>query len=90
MKEKILIFIKKKYGAVPEQPWKKYPANQVFRHSDNKKWFALMMDVPGSKLGLADASYVSVINLKIDDLFFRDMIIREEGIMPAYHMNKRH
>ena len=31
-----------------------------------------------------------MINLKIDDLFFRDMLIKEEGIMPAYHMNKQH
>lgn len=33
---------------------------------------------------------MDVINLKIDDLFFRDMIVREDGIMPAYHMNKMH
>ena len=31
-----------------------------------------------------------MINLKIDDMFFRDMLIRESGIMPAYHMNKMH
>ena len=33
---------------------------------------------------------IDVINLKIDDLFFRDMLIREEGIFPGYHMNKLH
>ena len=27
---------------------------------------------------------------QLDDMFFRDMIIQEEGIMPAYHMNKMH
>ena len=25
---------------------------------------------------------------EMDDLFFRDIIIKEDGIMPAYHMNK--
>ncbi len=34
--------------------------------------------------------YVDAMNLKIDDPFFRDTLIREEGIMPAYHMNKLH
>ena len=90
MTEMILGFIKKKYGVDPERPWKKYPDNIVFRHSDNRKWFALMMDVQASKLGLSGDSVVSAINLKIDDLFYRDVIIREDGIMPAYHMNKLH
>ena len=83
-------YIKMKYKTLPEYPWRKYEGNAVFRHSDNKKWFALVMDVQREKLGLAGTEYVDVINLKIDDLFFRDMVIREEGIMPAYHMNKMH
>ena len=72
------------------------------RHGDNRKWFALVMEVPVSKLGMPGSGpevpvsemgmtgdfYVDVINLKMDDLIFRDMIIREEGIFPAYHMNK--
>ena len=38
---------------------------------------------------MLDSEYVDVINLKIDDMFFRDMIIQEDGIMPAYHMNRQ-
>jgi len=83
-------YIKKKYGTSPEYLWKRYPDYAVFRHEDNNKWFALTAGVPGSKLGLADDTPVDVINLKIDDLFFRDMLIREDGIFPAYHMNKVH
>ena len=75
---------------VPEYPWRKYDGNAVFRHADNKKWFALVMDVQREKLGFSGDEYVDVVNLKIDDMFFRDMIIREDGIMPAYHMNKMH
>jgi len=76
-------YIKKKYGTSPEYLWKRYPDYAVFRHEDNNKWFALTAGVPGSKLGLADDTPVDVINLKIDDLFFRDMLIREDGIFPA-------
>ena len=26
----------------------------------------------------------------MDDMYFRDMLIQQEGILPAYHMNKQH
>ena len=83
-------YIRKKYKILPEYPWRRYDSNAVFRHADNKKWFALVMDVQRDKLGIPGAEYVDVINLKIDDMFFRDIIIRENGILPAYHMNKMH
>lgn len=38
-------YIKKEYKVTPDYPWKKYPDNAVFRHSDNNKWFALVMYV---------------------------------------------
>ena len=83
-------YIRKKYGAKPEYLWKRYPDYAVFRHADNNKWFALTAGVPASKLGIERDDFVDVINLKIDDLFFRDMLIQDEGIFPGYHMNKQH
>ena len=83
-------YIKKKYGTKPEYLWKRYPDYAVFRHEDNNKWFALTAGVPASKLGLPGNAVVDVINLKIDDLFFRDMLVQDEGIFPGYHMNKQH
>ncbi len=83
-------FIKNKYKVSPEYPWKRYQTNAVFRHTDNRKWFALVMTVGMDKLGFHNIDSVDVVNLKVDDMFFRDMIIQEEGIMPAYHMNKLH
>ena len=90
LKAKAFDYIKKKYKTTPEYPWKRDYESAVFRHADNKKWFALVMNVAGDRLGLSAAGYVDCINLKIDDLLFRDMLIREEGILPAYHMNKLH
>ena len=89
-RQTVFDYIKKKYKILPEYPWKRYGGSAVFRHADNKKWFALVMDIQGDKVGLASPDYVDVINLKVDDLFLRDMMIRENGIMPAYHMNKLH
>ena len=89
-RQTVFDYIKKKYKVSPEYLWRRYAGYAVFRHSDNNKWFALVMDVQADKLGLSGSDYVDVINLKVDDLFFRDMIIQENGIMPAYHMNKLH
>ena len=90
MKQKLFNYIKTKYNVAPEYPWRNYAGNAVFRHAENRKWFALVMDVQRNKLGLSGMDDVTVINLKVDDLFFRDMLIQEEGILPAYHMNKQH
>lgn len=89
MKDAVFTYIKKKYKVLPEYPWKRYPDNAVFRHSDNNKWFALVMEVAGDKLGMSTTDYIPVINLKADDLFYKDMLIRQDGIIPAYHMNKQ-
>ena len=89
MKDKVFDYIKKKYKVSPDYPWKKYPENAVFRHGDNNKWFALAREVSGDKLGANTADYIPVINLKVDDMLFRDMLIQQHGIIPAYHMNKQ-
>ncbi len=90
MRDFVFEYIKKKYKVSPEYPWAKYDSNAVFRHTDNRKWFALVMDVQREKLGLSGEEYADVVNLKVDDMFLRDMLIRQDGIFPAYHMNKQH
>ena len=85
MKDAVFAYIKKKYKVSAEYPWKRYPDYAVFRHGDNNKWFALVMEVSGDKLGLDSTDYVPVINLKADDLFFRDMLIRQ---VPVYDDRK--
>ena len=45
-------FIMETYNAEADYPWLKYPNYEVFRHCNNRKWFALIMDVPKNKLGL--------------------------------------
>ena len=89
-RQTVLEYVKKKYKVLPEYPWRKYDGSAVLRHKDNKKWFALLMGVQGDKVGLPGTVYADVINLKVDDMLFRDVILREDGIMPAYHMNKMH
>ena len=57
LKEAVIAYMKEKYGAPPENLWIRYPNYAIFRHEDSGKWFALMMDVEKSKLGLPGVSY---------------------------------
>lgn len=86
-REELKAFIYETYDITSDCPWLKYPSYEVFRHSDNKKWFAVIMDIPKSKLGIHSDENISVVNLKCDTLMMGD-ILSEEGIYPAYHMNK--
>lgn len=80
-------FINETYGIIPDNPWLKSPSYEVFRHSGNKKWFAVIMDIPKSKLGINSDENISVVNLKCDTIMIGNML-SEKGIYPAYHMNK--
>ena len=56
-------FIMETYNAVADYPWRKSPNHEVFRHCSNRKWFALIMDVPKNKLGLQGEELLDVVNL---------------------------
>lgn len=62
MRRKIIDYIKKKYKAEPEHLWRSYPDYIVFRHSDNNKWFGIIMDVSRDKLGLDGDDRVDIID----------------------------
>ena len=87
----IIEHIQAEYGAEPEFLWpERYPTYCIFRHSNNKKWFALIGDVSGKSLGMDSNEKVDIINLKFDNGQALDLAENTPGIYPAYHMNKKH
>lgn len=60
LREEIFQYVKEKYRIEPDYPFSTYPSFPVLRHEDNRKWFALIMDVPREKLGLKGAEYVDI------------------------------
>ena len=82
-------FILEAYGVKPDYPWESSPEAAVFRHRNNNKWFALIMDVQKSRLGLTGSEEISIVNLKCDPVLI-GAVRQESGIFPAYHMNKEH
>ncbi len=88
-KRQLEAYIFDKYGVEGDYPWDDSPNAEVFRHQNNKKWFALIMRIPISKFGIYENRQVNVVNLKIVDEVL-DCVWQEDGIFPAYHMNKNH
>ena len=82
-------YIADKYGVEPEYPWQSAPTFAVFRHSNNKKWFAVIMTITKDKLGFDSRENIDVVNLKCDQLLMGS-VLKEQGIFPAYHMSKTH
>ena len=82
-KEEIFEYVKKQYGTVPE-----LPDSAVLRHK-NGKWYAVIMTVEKSKLGLDGDNTVDIMDVKCDPEM-TNMIIQTYGFLPGYHMNKQH
>lgn len=89
MREEIEEYINENYDILQEYPWKDTPNFTTFKHKNNKKWFALIMDIQYEKLKIEKDGIVNIINLKnIPEII--GGLRKEEGILPAYHMNKEH
>lgn len=82
-------YIAEKYGVTPEYPWLSSPMHGVFRHESNRKWFAIIMRVSGTKLGLESDENIDVMNVKCDNIVIGSLL-GQSGFFPAYHMNKSH
>ena len=81
-------YIQKEYNSLPEHLWIHFPNYTVFRHRDNQKWFALIMDIPRNKLGLKGTERVDILNVKLGDPMFVDMLVRQPGYFYGYHISR--
>ena len=89
MREEIEKYINETYDILQEYPWDDSPSYTTFKHKNNKKWFALIMNVSYRKIGIEKEGIVDVINLKnIPEMI--GGLRKDKGILPAYHMNKEH
>ena len=82
-------YIKELYGVVAEFPWVSQPSYAVYRHKNNNKWFAVIMQLTKNKIGLEDNGFVNVVNLKCEPQLIGSLIL-EVGIHKGYHMNKNY
>lgn len=77
------------FATQPDYPFDKDFDSAVWRHKDNRKWFALLMKVPKFRLGFDSTEVVELLDVKCDPLL-RGGLLQIKGVIPAYHMNKVH
>ena len=87
-REEIYEYVKKQYGTVPEYLWKESPESAVLRHK-NGKWYAVLMQVEKSRLGLEGDTKVDIIDVKCDSDMV-GLLTQTYGFLPGYHMNKKY
>ena len=51
--------------------------------------FAVIIEIPKSKIGFNSDELINVVNLKCDPLLIGSLLI-DEGIHKGYHMNKNY
>lgn len=86
-REQLKEYILSSYGITEDYPFSNDNTSAVFRHPNNRKWFALMMNIPAEKLGIDSDKNIDIVNVKCDPLMIGSVVL-ENGIYPAYHMNK--
>ena len=87
LRDKVFDYVKETFGTTPEYPWQKTPDTAVLRHSENKKWYAVVMDIPKRKLGIDSDEIADIINVKCDPILISSLL-NNKGYFPAYHLNK--
>ena len=88
-KQEFLKYCLNTYGTSPDYPFDEDFETAVFRHSDNRKWFALSMQVSRRKFDFDSDEVIDVVNLKLPTEMFGSFGAAD-GVYPAYHMNKLH
>lgn len=88
LRNEVLNYAKKKYGTTPEYLWARFPDYAVLRHEDNKKWYGLIMNIPYDKIDRQKSGNVDILNIKLDDILLVDMLIRQNGYYPGYHISR--
>ncbi|WP_133842122.1 MmcQ/YjbR family DNA-binding protein [Erwinia rhapontici] len=82
-------YAREHFKSEPEYLWSNLPGYAVLRHHGGKKWFGIVMNVSGAKLGLNTDDEVDVLEVKVRPEYIGSLR-KKEGILPAYHMNKEH
>ena len=78
-----------RYGIPADRPFAKDQTIAVFRHAENRRWFAVVMTIPTAKMIAGGEGTVDVVNLKCAPEML-DTLWQENGIYPAYHMSTGH
>ena len=81
--------IYQKYGDRPTFPWEKLSGFGVFRNPDNRKWYAVVMNLNRQKFDKGRSGEFEAVNIKLNEAKISNLL-GQKGFYPAYHMNKKY
>ena len=84
-RQEVFDWCRQQYGTEADYPWNDW--NAVLRHTENNKWYGVVLEVERRKLGIDDDGIVDVLNVKCDPIMIGSLRM-QEGFYTAYHMNK--
>ena len=87
--KELINYVRQKYGDELEYLWQKFPNNAIWRRQDNKKWYAVILTVNKTKLGLSETEEIEIIDLRADAETLPQIIDNKKYFF-GYHMNKKH
>jgi len=64
-RETLFSYAREHFKSEPEYLWSKLPGYAVLRHHEGRKWFAIVMNVSGIKLGLQTHDDLEVLEVKV-------------------------
>ena len=79
-----------RYNISADYPFEEDFETGIFRHADNRKWFAIAMNIPKKRLGLSGEEAIDIVNFKCAPEVIESIAGVEPGVYRAYHMNKTH
>lgn len=85
----VIDYIRKTYANEPEFLWEKFDDTAIWRRSDNKKWYAVIMTLAKKKLGLQSDETAEIIDLRIEPENMQSTLDYKTFFL-GYHMNKKH
>ena len=100
-REELKKYISETYSVLPETPWKSRPSCEAFRCPEGQQYFALLEDIPVSRLAEGPASsgssgkkkrkdpgpFTTLLTL-MSDPALAGSLLREPGFHPAFRMKK--
>ena len=86
---KLVEFAHENYGEELEFLWDDTPDCAIWRRSDNRKWYGLLMVISKRKFGLDTDERIEVLNFR-HNAEKDGKIVDGQRYFPAYHMNKTH
>ena len=87
IREEVFGYLRETYGAEPDNQTK-YPDCAVFRHEDNQKQYALVSQISFEKIDRCRTGLTDVLNIRLQDLLLRDMLLQQEGYYIGYPVSR--